>query len=62
LAGSKPDETIFVGDRLVEDVGGPQSVGIKGILKFTDGRDYSAPITPYKTIHELSELDSILLA
>jgi HAD superfamily hydrolase (TIGR01549 family) len=62
LAGSKPDETIFVGDRLVEDVGGPQSVGIKGILKITDGRDYSAPVTPYKTIHELSELDSILLA
>ena len=62
LAGTQPEETIFVGDRMVEDVGGPQSVGIKGILKFTDGRDYSAPVTPYKTIHELSELKSILLA
>jgi HAD superfamily hydrolase (TIGR01509 family) len=62
LAGTQPHETIFVGDRLVEDVGGPQSAGIKGILKFTDGRDYSAPVTPYKTIHELSELEPILLS
>jgi HAD superfamily hydrolase (TIGR01549 family) len=61
LAGAGPEETIFVGDRLVEDVGGPQSIGMPGILKFVEGRDYSAPIKPYKTIHELQELEKIIL-
>ncbi len=61
LAGSKPDTTVFVGDRLVEDIGGPQALGIKGILRFVEGRDYSAPITPYRTIYKLSELEKIIL-
>jgi FMN phosphatase YigB (HAD superfamily) len=61
LADSKPETTIFVGDRLVEDIGGPQAVGIKAILKVTEDRDYSAPITPFKTIFELSELEKIIL-
>ncbi len=61
LAGAKADDTVFIGDRLVEDVGGPQSVGIKGILKFTDDRDYSAKIVPFKTIRELDELEKIIL-
>lgn len=62
MAGSLPEETVFVGDRLVEDVGGPQSVGIRGILKFTEGRDYSALIEPFKTIHSLGELEKIVLS
>jgi putative hydrolase of the HAD superfamily len=60
LTGTKPGETIFVGDRIVEDVGGPQSIGIKGVLKHIDGRDYSAEITPYGGIKELSELENII--
>lgn len=39
LAESKPETTIFVGDRLVEDIGGPQAAGIKAILKVTEDRD-----------------------
>jgi HAD superfamily hydrolase (TIGR01509 family) len=62
LAGSKPEETVFVGDRLNEDIGGPQELGIKAILKFVEGRDYSAPITPFRTIYKLSELEKIILA
>ncbi|HBZ00588.1 MAG TPA: hypothetical protein DEO84_04610 [candidate division Zixibacteria bacterium] len=62
LAGAKPDNAVFVGDRLLEDVEGPQAVGIKAILKFIKGRDYSAPITPYRTIYKLSELEKIILA
>lgn len=61
LTRTKPENAIFIGDRLVEDIGGPQSVGIKGVLKYTEGRDYSADITPYKIINELGELENILL-
>jgi HAD superfamily hydrolase (TIGR01549 family) len=61
LACTKPEVSVFVGDRLVEDVGGPQSVGINGILKFVDDRDYSAPIKPYGIIHSLVELEKIIL-
>jgi HAD superfamily hydrolase (TIGR01509 family) len=62
LAGVTPEDSVFIGDRLVEDVGGPQEVGIKAILKFVEGRDYSAPITPYRTIYKLSELEKIILS
>jgi HAD superfamily hydrolase (TIGR01549 family) len=62
LAGSKPDTTVFVGDRLVEDIGGPQALGIRGILRFSEARDYSAPITPYRTICKISELEKIILS
>ncbi|MGB8657946.1 MAG: HAD family hydrolase [Candidatus Zixiibacteriota bacterium] len=49
-------QAVFVGDRLVEDVGGAQKVGMKGILKYHPGRDYTAPITPDAQITELKEL------
>jgi HAD superfamily hydrolase (TIGR01549 family) len=47
---------VFVGDRLVEDVGGAQKVGMKGILASHERRDYSAPITPDARIDNLNEL------
>jgi len=47
---------IFVGDRLVEDIGGAQKAGIKAILKPKIGRDYSAPIIPDGRINDLREL------
>ena len=52
----KPDRVIFVGDRLVEDIGGAQKAGIKAILKPKIGRDYSAPIIPDGRINDLREL------
>jgi putative hydrolase of the HAD superfamily len=61
LADSKPERTIFVGDRLVEDVGGPQAVGIRGVLKRVEDRDYTAQVTPYKIITDLRELKDIIL-
>lgn len=61
LAGTKPQDAVFVGDRLVEDVGGPQEIGIRGILKHMEDRDYTAPVEPYKTIHMLEELDKIIM-
>jgi HAD superfamily hydrolase (TIGR01549 family) len=62
LAGSTPETTVFVGDRLAEDVGGPQSLGIRAVLKVTEGRDYSLPIAPFATIHHLRELEKIILS
>lgn len=53
-------QAVFVGDRLVENVGGAQKVGMKGILRFHEGRDYSAPIIPDARIVELNELPKVL--
>jgi HAD superfamily hydrolase (TIGR01549 family) len=62
LAGSQPENTVFVGDRLVEDIGGPQALGIRAVLVFAEGRDYSGQITPYRTIYKLSELEKIIFS
>jgi HAD superfamily hydrolase (TIGR01549 family) len=61
LAKSQSERTVFVGDRLIEDVAGPQAVGIKAILKFDERRDYSDPVEPYRTVHSLDELGKIIL-
>ncbi len=57
-----PSQAVFVGDRLIEDVGGAQKVGMKGILAYHKGRDYSAPITPDAQIEQLKELPETLLS
>lgn len=51
-----PSEAVFVGDRLKEDVGGAQNVGMKGILKCHQGRDYTVPVTPDAKVMELKDL------
>lgn len=61
LTKSQSERTVFVGDRLIEDVAGPQAVGIKAILKFDERRDYSDPVEPYRTVHSLRELGKIIL-
>jgi putative hydrolase of the HAD superfamily len=53
---AEPKHAVFVGDRLVEDVGGAQKVGMKGILQYLKRRDLSAPITPDAKIDQLKEL------
>jgi putative hydrolase of the HAD superfamily len=49
-------ESIFIGDKLIEDIGGAKNIGMKAILKFKEGRDYSAPVIPDGIIRNLSEL------
>lgn len=56
----KPSQAVFVGDRLVEDVGGAQNVGMKGILAYHEGRDYSATITPHARVRKLKDLPEIV--
>lgn len=58
---TEPSQAVFVGDRLIEDVGGAQKMGMKGILKYHVGRDYSAPITPDAQIVQLKELPEAVL-
>jgi FMN phosphatase YigB (HAD superfamily) len=55
-----PSDAVFVGDRLEEDVGGAQNVGMKGILKYHQGRDYTLPITPDGQVMELKELPEVV--
>ncbi len=57
-----PSQAVFVGDRLIEDVGGAQKVGIRGILRYHEGRDYSASITPDAQIDQLKELPEAVLS
>jgi HAD superfamily hydrolase (TIGR01662 family) len=55
-----PEESIFIGDKLIEDIGGAKNVGMTGILKYKEGRDYSASIVPDEIIHNLSELPPLV--
>lgn len=55
-----PSDAVFVGDRLEEDVGGAQKVGIKGILKHHPGRDYTLPIIPDGQVMELKDLPEMV--
>jgi putative hydrolase of the HAD superfamily len=55
-----PFEAVFIGDRLEEDVGGAQNVGMKGILKYHQGRDYTVPVTPDGQVMELKDLPEVV--
>jgi putative hydrolase of the HAD superfamily len=55
-----PDFIVFVGDRLDEDIGGAQNMGMTTILIPKDGRDYSAPIVPDARIERIAELPDIV--
>jgi len=61
LGDSDPQDAVFIGDRLEEDIEGPQAIGIKAILKYVEGRDYSADIKPFDTIRDLQELEKIII-
>jgi HAD superfamily hydrolase (TIGR01549 family) len=58
--GAEASQAAFVGDRLLEDVGGAQEVGMKGILVLHERRDYSAPVTPDAKIDRLEELPRVV--
>lgn len=56
----EPPQVIFVGDRMREDIWGPQQIGLRTVLKWRKGRDYSLPVVPDAIICNLSELGPLL--
>ncbi len=50
------EEVIFLGDRMREDVLGPQQLGIRSVLKHHPKRDYSLGAKPLATVRSLREL------
>lgn len=61
LMESESERTVFVGDRLIEDVAGPQAVGMRAILKFDEKRDYSDDVEPDAVIYSFDQLEKIIL-
>ncbi len=59
--GAEPGETVFVGDRLLDDVTGAQAVGMRGILT-TQFRQEEAVdgVQPDATIGSLADLRGVL--
>lgn len=59
-----PEETVFVGDRLFDDIHGAQEVGMKGVWiphsNIPAAQSTDLGITPDATIQKLSELVSVI--
>lgn len=59
LAGVAPSECVYIGDRYLEDITGPNSVGMPAILKVKSGREYPPDmpddVRRISTLSELSE-------
>ncbi len=59
--GVVPDETVFVGDRLANDVAGAHAAGMRAILVEVPFREeYDDHIRPDARLHNLSELPAVL--
>ena len=59
--GVRPEEALFVGDRIWDDVGGAQSAGLKAVLKVVPEREEaSEQIVPDARVRSLRELCEIL--
>jgi len=55
-----PEEALFIGDRLKEDIAGPKSMGMRAILKPKEGRDYSGDIRPDAIVKDLSGVPEVI--
>ncbi|MCM2271586.1 MAG: HAD family hydrolase [candidate division Zixibacteria bacterium] len=56
-AGLAPEQCVYIGDRYVEDITGPNGIGMPAILKVKEGREYPADMPPTtRKINQLSEL------
>jgi len=58
--GAKPATTVFVGDRLVDDVSGARSVGMRGVQTRQFRREVNPDVVPDAVIDHLRELPPIL--
>ena len=55
-----PNEAVFVGDRLVDDIAGAHAVGLKAVLTQQYRQEEPDDIKPDATIARISELPSLL--
>jgi len=60
--GAEPGETVFVGDRLYDDVSGAQAVGMRGVLTRQFRREEDPAYRPDAVIEHLKELPVVLKA
>ena len=61
LAGFEPQECVYIGDRYIEDVTGPNGIGMPAILRTKAGRDYPPDMPPTtRRVATLSELSDHL--
>lgn len=60
LMGSEPEDVIFVGDRMREDVRAPQSLGMRGVLTHEFRQEEVGDSTPHAVISHLSEILDVL--
>jgi putative hydrolase of the HAD superfamily len=60
LLGAAPDETAFVGDRLIDDVSGARAVGMRTVQTRQFRREAPEEIAADAVIDRLSELPAIL--
>jgi len=60
LAAVRPNEAFMVGDNPIADVRGAQFVGIRAVLRRTQGFDLPADVRPDAVIDHLSELPAVV--
>lgn len=58
--GVVPEEAVMVGDRLIDDVSGAQSIGMRGIWRRNDVTPIREDIAPDAIIETLSEVPAIV--
>ena len=57
LAGCRPEEAVYIGDRYLEDITGPHAIGLQAILKVKNGREYPSEMPlAIRRIRNLAEL------
>ena len=57
LAGFSPAECVYIGDRYLEDISGPNEIGMPAILRFQEFRDY--PDDPFGEIRQVMSLSDL---
>jgi len=62
--GLRPEEVVMVGDDLVNDVGGAQAIGCRGVLvrtgKYRAGEEVGGAVTPDAVLESIAELPLLI--
>ncbi|HEU5143906.1 MAG TPA: HAD family hydrolase, partial [Dermatophilaceae bacterium] len=60
LAGTRPSETVCIGDNLEWDVFGARSAGLRAVWIDRDGGVHRPAVPPVPTVRSLDELTTVL--